>query len=355
MEKSIDAYRGKSSLATVPGFADNFPQVAQKQPFGEFYINVPYSAKIANASPNRQLPAQVLSQLQNNQGLAGTISLEAEGVRLKGVSWLNPNSSKRLAVENNAGKMQSRIPDDTLVMLSGSNLKRLWADYAIASQGNPLSPTSPEQLRAGLKSLTNLDLDRDLLSWMGGEFSVSLIPTLPKAGEKDNFRTALLFLVQTSDRTLAETSLKQIDEVMRSQYQFQIQRATVAGKPVINWIAPFGTITSTHGWLDENVAFLTIGGPIVDKIITKPNNPLATKPVFKTTVPAEFEKTNGQLFLDIERTTKYFPLTSLFPNQPTEQKFLDAVRFIGITSEVSDSRSNRYDVFLTMKKVQKNS
>ncbi|AFZ03757.1 DUF3352 domain-containing protein [Calothrix sp. PCC 6303] len=355
MEKSIDAYKGKASLVAVPGFADNFPQVAQKNAFAEFYINVPYSAKIASASPNPQLPAQILSQLQNNQGLAGTISLEAEGIKLKGVSWLNPNSSKKLAVENNAGKMQNRIPDDTLAMLSGGNLKRLWADYAIASQGNPLSPISPEQLRAGLKSLTNLDLDRDLLSWMAGEFSVSLIPTVAKPGEKDNFRTALLFLVQTSDRTLAETSFKQLDEVMRSQYQFQIQSTTIAGKPVTNWIAPLGTVTSSHGWLDENVAFLTIGGPIVDKIIAQPNNSLAKTPVFKITVPSEFEKTNGQIFLDIQRTTKYFPLTSLFPNQPTQQKFLDAIRFIGITSEVKDSRSNRYDVFLTMKKVQKTS
>jgi hypothetical protein len=251
--------------------------------------------------------------------------------------------------------MQSRIPDDTLVMLSGSNLKRLWADYAIASQGNPLSPVSPEQLRAGLKSLTNLDLDRDLLSWMGGEFSVSLIPTVAKPGEKDNFRTALLFLIQTSDRTLAETSLKQLDEVMRSQYQFTIQNTTVAGKPVINWIAPFGTVTSSHGWLDDNVAFLTIGGPIVDKIITQPNNSLAKSPIFKTTVPSEFEKSSGHIFIDAESTIKYFPLVSLFPNQPSQQNFLDAIRFIGITSEVSDNRSNRYDVFLTMKKVQKNS
>jgi Protein of unknown function (DUF3352) len=359
MEKSIDAYQGKASLANAPGFADNFGKIAQKQPFAEFYINVPFSSKIASAASNPQLPAQILSQLQNNQGLAGTASLEAEGIKLKGVSWLNPNSSKTLVVENNAGKMQSLIPHDTLAMVSGGNLKRLWSDYAIASQGNPLSPVAPEQLRGGLKSLLNLDLDRDLLSWMGGEFSVSLIPTVPKAGEKDKFRTALLFLVQTSDtygqqssRARAETSLKQLDEVMRSQYQFKIQSTTVAGKPVINWIAPLGTTTSTHGWLDNNVAFLTIGGSIIDQIITKPNNSLATTPVFKATVPSELESTSGQLFIDVERTTKYFPLASLLPNQPTQQTFLDAIRFIGITSEVSDSHSSRYDVFLTMKKVK---
>jgi Protein of unknown function (DUF3352) len=218
---------------------------------------------------------------------------------------------------------------------------------------------APEQLRSGFKSLTNLDLDRDLLSWMGGEFSVSLIPTAQKSEEKDKFRAALLFLVQTNDtsgrqnlRTRAENSFKQLDEVMRSQYQFQVQNTNIAGKPVVNWIAPGGTVTSTHGWLDDDVAFLTIGGPIVDQIITKPNNSLATTSMFKTTVPSELQQTSGQLFLDIERTTKYFPLASLLPNQPTQQTFLDAIRFIGITSEVSDHRSSRYDVILTMKKLQ---
>jgi hypothetical protein len=352
MEKSIDAYQRKVSLANAPGFADNFGKIAQKQPFAEFYINVPFSSKIASAASNPQLPAQILSQLQNNQGLAGTVSLETAGIRLKSVSWLNPNSSKTLVVENNAGKMQSLVPHDTLAMVSGGNLKRLWTDYAIASQDNPLSPVAPEQLRGGLKSLLNLDLDRDLLSWMGGEFSVSLIPTVSKPGEKDNFRTALLFLVQTSSRIQAEASLKQLDEVMRSQYQFKIQRKTVAGKPVTNWIAPLGTTTSTHGWLDNDVAFLTIGGSIVDQIVTKPNNSLATTPIFKATVPSELQSTSGQLFIDVERTTKYFPLASLLPNQPTQQTFLDAIRFIGITSEVSDSHSSRYDVFLTMKKVK---
>ncbi|MBG1242686.1 DUF3352 domain-containing protein [Nostoc sp. NZL] len=348
-ERAIDAYKNKTSLATTGGFAENFPKIANYQPFGQFYINVPTAAKIAATSPNRPLPAQVLAQLQNNQGLAGTMTLEAEGIRFKGVSWLNPNSQRVLAVENKAGKMQSRVPAETLMMLSGGNLQRLWGDYVLTSQGNPRSPIAPEQIRGGIKSLTDLDLDKDLLSWMKGEFSLSLIPTTAKQGSPDDFRVGLLFMVQTSNRQSAETSIKQLDEVMRNQYQFQVQPAKVAGQPVVNWVSPYGTLTGTHGWLDGDVAFLVVGAPITDKIVPKPNNTLASTLPFQQTVPTEPNPANGQFFLDVERTVKNFPLPTLIPNQ---QSLLAATRSIGMTSAVSDSRSNRYDIFISLKKVR---
>ncbi|MBW4564250.1 MAG: DUF3352 domain-containing protein [Mojavia pulchra JT2-VF2] len=348
-ERAIDAYKNKASLATAGGFANNFPKISNYQPFAQFYVNVPTAAKIAATAPNRHLPAQVLAQLQNNQGLAGTITLEPEGIHLKGVSWLNPNSQRVLGVENKAGKMQSRVPAETLMMLSGGNLKRSWGEYVLTSQGNPLSPITPEQLRGGVKSLTNLDLDRDLLSWMKGEFSVSVIPNSPKQGSTENFRAGLLFMVKASDRPSAEASLKQLDDVMKNQYQFQIQPGTVAGKSVINWIAPFGTLTATHGWLDGDVAFLAVGAPITDKIVPRPNNTLASTLAFQQTVPTEPNPTNGQFFLDVERTAKNFPLPPLFPNQQT---ILAATRSIGVTTAVSDSRSTRYDIFVALKKAE---
>jgi hypothetical protein len=351
-ERAIDAYKNKTTLATTGGFADNFPKIANYQPFAQFYVNVPIAAKMAAASPNRPLPAQVLAQLQNNQGLAGTITLESEGIRLKGVSWLNPNSQRTLAVENNAGNMQNRLPAETLMMLSGGNLKRLWADYVLTSHSNPVSPIPPETIRSGVKSLTNneLDLDRDLLSWMGGEFSISVMPSIAKERYKEDFRAAFVFMVQTSDRSDAEASIKRLDDIMRNQYQFQIQPTTIADKPAVNWIGPYGTLTATHGWLDNDVAYLIMGAPVTNKIVPRPNNTLANSFPFQKTVPSDPNPTNGQFFLDVERTVKNFPLPTLFSNQET---VLEATRSIGITSAVSDSRSNRYDIFIELKKGDK--
>ena len=180
-ERTIKAYKGKSTLANSNGFAKHLPKIATYQPLAQFYVNVPSAAQIASTtSAKRRLPAQVLAQLKNNQGLAGTVSLESEGLRLKGVSWLKPSSRKVLAVENKATTMTTRLPAETLMMFSGGNLRRTWADYVLTAQKNPLSPVKPEKLRDGFKNITSLDLDRDLLSWMGGEFTVSVVPQIPK-------------------------------------------------------------------------------------------------------------------------------------------------------------------------------
>jgi Protein of unknown function (DUF3352) len=346
-ERAIDAYKNKTSLATVGGFADNFPKITEKRYFAQFYVNVPTAAKIATTAPNRRLPAQVLAQLQNNQGLAGTITLESEGIRLKGVSWLKPQSQRLLSLDNTAGNMQERMPAETLMMLSGSNLQRLWADYVLTSQRNPLSPVAPEQLRSSIKSLTTLDMERDLLSWMKGDFAVSLVPNTSKNDTPGDFRAGLVFMVKVSDRKLAETSLQKLDDVIKNQYQFQIQPGTIAGQPVINWIGPFGTLTASHGWLDKDIAFLVLGAPITDKIVPKPNKTLANNLSYQQTVPTEPNPSNGQFFIDVERMVNNFTLNTLFPKQ---KNFLEATRSIGVTTAVSDSRSTRYDIFLSLKK-----
>ena len=353
-EQAIDTYQSKASLATVGGFRENFPKISSYRPFAQFYLNVPIAARIAAAAPNRPLPAQVLAQLQNNQGLAGSMTLEAEGIRFKGVSWLNPNSQRVLKVENKAGTMQNRVPAETLMMLSGGNLQRFWEDYVLTSQKNPLSPISPEQLRGGVKSLTEMDLDKDFLSWMQGEFSVSVIPNSSSNDSSQDFQAGLLFMVQAKDasngqslRDSAEASLKKLDEVMKSQYQFQIQPSTVAGQPVVNWITPFNTLTASRGWLDDDIAFLVVGAPITDKIVPKPDQTLANTSPFQQTVPTEPNPTNGQFFLDMDVAVKNFTLDTLFPNQ---QIFLDATSSIGVTSAVSDNRSTRYDIFVVLKK-----
>lgn len=344
-ERVIDTYKGGASIAKTTGYTQALDKI-KAQRFAQIYVNVPAAARVAAGNPSRSFSPQGLAQLRNHQGLASTVILESEGIRFKSISWLKQNSQRVHMVENKAGKMQSRLPADTLMMISGGNLQQLWQDYA-QGVSNPLAPIPPENLRGGVKSLTGLDLERDLLSWMG-EFSLSIIPAAPTGDSKD-FALSLLFMVETSDRLKAEKSLQQLDKVISRQYQFQIQETKVGGKPVFNWISPYGTLTATHGWVDENVAFLTLGAPIVDQIIPKPAITLASTEQFQKTVPA-VSPNNGQFFLNVNPTVKALPLQQFLPNQQT---LLEAMRSIGVTAAVSDQRSVRYDMFVSLKKTEK--
>ena len=130
--------------------------------------------------------------------------------------------------------MPTRVPSDTMVMLSGSNLKRSWGNYISTSEKNSLSPIAPEKLRSEFKSWTELDLDKDLLSWMNGDFSFSVIPAKSSTGnqEEQQERPAFVFMVKASDRNKAETSLQQLDTIMKEKLQLKIQEAKEANQQI---------------------------------------------------------------------------------------------------------------------------
>ncbi len=344
-ERAIDTFKGENSLLKMPSLREKFGEIVQENHFAQVYVNIPAAARLVNSNPQKLSPQLALQQ---NLGLATTINLEPEGVELKSVSWLKPDSDRVHLVQNNAGKMQQLLPSETLMMVSGGNLQQLWLDYLRSVKTNPLTPIPPENLRAGVKNTTGLDLDEDLLSWMDGEFSLAVIPAPTKADASPNdFALSLAFMVQAKDADKAKKAFQEIDRVISSQYQFKIQETQVAGKPVVNWIAPYGTLTATHGWLEENIAFFTLGAPLAEKIIPQPAVNLASTEQFQKAVPSELSPNNGQFFLNINRTFKNLPLPQIIPNQ---QIVLEAVRSVGITTAVKDRHSIRYDIFMALNK-----
>ena len=348
-ERAIDTYRSENSLLKMPDFKEKFVEVAQENHFAQAYINIPAAARLVDSNPKK--PSPQLAQLQPNQGFATTINLKPEGIEFKSVSWLKSDSDRVHVVQNNAGKMQRLLPAETLMMVSGGNLQQLWLDYLKSAKTNPLSPIPPENLRTGVKNTTGLDLDEDLLSWMDGEFSLAVIPATTKVDASPNdFALSLAFMVQAKDPDKAKKAFQAIDRVISNQYQFKIQETQIAGKPVVNWIAPYGTLTATHGWLDNNVAFFTLGAPLADKIIPQPSIDLASTEQFQKTVPSELNPNNGQFFLNVNSTFKNLPLPQIIPNQ---QVFLEAVRSIGVTTAVQDRHSIRYDIFMMLNKAGK--
>lgn len=343
-EKAIDTYQNGLSLAKTPGYTTAISKIAQPNRFAQVYLNVPVAARVATANPAQTSIPQGLARLQENQGLASTITLEPEGVRLRSISWLKPNSQRVHRVENSADQMQQRLPAETLMMLSGGNLQQVWQDYILSSEANPLTPLPPENLRAGFKSLTGLDLDRDLLSWMNNEFSLAIVPASTQS--QQDFALSLVLMIETSDRAAANKSFQQLAQVLQNRYQFKTQEKQLGNNTVTNWIAPFGTLTATHGWLDNNVAFVTLGAPIADRLLPQPTTTLSSTTQFQNTVP-KLNPNNGQFFLNVNPTVKALPLPQLLPEQKI---LLEATRSIGATAVVSNERSIRYDVFVSLEK-----
>ncbi|MCY7335674.1 MAG: DUF3352 domain-containing protein [Chamaesiphon sp.] len=356
LQRVIDTQQNGKSLLTVPGYTKALTEIEIDRPFARIYANIPVATAVAAANSPQTLAADKLATAQNQQGIAANATLEAEGIAWKGISWLKPTTKQKLVVENQAQNFAANLPANTLVMLSGGNLQRLWQDFVRSADTNPLAPFQPQDLVKNLTSLTGLELESEILNWSKGSFGVAMIPKPDKIDTE--FGAGLVMLQQSNDRSAADKAFAKLDTTMSQKQAFKIAKTKLGGKDVINWTSPLSGTAATHGWLDDNLAFLTLGAPVASTFIPQPQQRLSDTPLFQQSTrwrslsrgESSLNPHNGQFFIDIDRTINAgnLPLPYLSPEVAAGFK---AVRSLGITSAILDESSNRFDLFVALKKV----
>lgn len=343
-EQVVDAYKGNNAIAKLPGYSQALGKLNSGQSAARLYLNLPAISTMIGSETTKPVSTQPALNPQQYQGIATNVLLEPQGLRFQGVSWLKPDSKQKFLPKNDAKIMPQRLPADTFLMFSGSNLQQFWLDY-IDGQGNPLLPISPDAVRSGLKSFTNLDLDEDLLSWMQGEFTVALLPSA--ANVTSRLKAGVVIMVQTSDRSKAEKTLKRLDEIAANNYQFQVESNQLNGQPVTNWVSPLVGLNISHGWLDGNVAFLTFGAPIATGIVPQPREALAANPQFQQTLPGINQAHNGKLFINVDTAINANNLP--LPQLPKDWRgAVKSVSTIGMTTQVDSDRLLRFDLSIQL-------
>ncbi len=371
LERVIDTQQNGKSLLTVPGYTKALTEIEIDRPFAQVYVNIPVATAVAAANSPQSLDAAKLAQAQNQQGIAANATLEPEGIAWKGISWLKPNAQHKLVVDNQAPNMPNNLPANTLVMVSGGNLQRLWQDYIKVAETNPMSPLKPDALSRDLNNWTGLELESEILSWSKGQFGVAIVPkpvqvdtaagtvTVPNPVQVDTeFGAGLIALQQVSDRSAAEKAFAKLDRTMQQKQSFKIAKVQLGGKEAIDWVSPVSGTMATHGWLDRNLAFLSLGAPVASTFVPQPQSRLSDQPLFQEATrwrslslgESTLNNHNGQFFIDVDRTINAGNL-ALPALSPEALAGFKAVRSLGVTSAVFDESSNRFDLFIGLKKV----
>ncbi len=348
LQRVIDTQQSGKSLLTIPGYTKALTEIEIDRPFARIYANIPVATAVAAANSPQTLAADRLATAQNQQGIAANATLDTEGIAWKGISWLKPTTKQKLVVENQGQNFAANLPANTLVMLSGGNLQRLWQDFVHSADTNPLAPFQPQDLVKNLTSLTGLELESEILNWSKGAFGVAMIPKPAKIDTE--FGAGLVMLQQSNDRSAADKAFAKLDTTMSQKQAFKIAKTKLGGKDVINWTSPLSGTAATHGWLDDNLAFLTLGAPVASTFIPQPQQRLSDTPLFQQSTRSSLTPHNGQFFIDIDRTINAgnLPLPYLSPEVAAGFK---AVRSLGVTSAILDESSNRFDLFVALKKV----
>ena len=355
VEQVIDAHKSGQSLADQPGFSRAFEALGATNPFIRIYMDMPAAARSLAARSEPPLPIN-LAAFSQPRGLAGTLTLETRGVQFQGISWLDSSTDISFSLNPQSGQLLQLLPSDTLLMVSNGNFQEFWRTYREDGRLGALLAFDPNDLALGLETATGLNMEEDLLPWMAGEAAIAVLkpPSGPPAEAAPEDETpplpnpALVVMAQVSDRPRAEGLLTRLDAILTDRYRYTVDASEIGNRTLTRLVSPLDGLTLAHGWLGEDVVFLTLGEGASRAVIDAANRPLSTSSLFQLTTGQAPRPNNGHFFINLDGINAAQG-SLLLPPLPEDGLITsDAIEAIGVTATPLADRQMRYDLFIAL-------
>ncbi|NJK40297.1 MAG: DUF3352 domain-containing protein, partial [Acaryochloridaceae cyanobacterium SU_2_1] len=204
VKKAIDSAKGEPSLGSNSESAKAIENSLNlDNPVAQFYI--PNYGKLlektAALSGTAPLPPTLLNQVKS---VSVGMGIDKEGIRIKGITTVDPNQFK-WEFKPVPGKILAEFPANTLLSANGGGLSQQWAMLLKQFESVPELKQGLDESRQQIRQATQLDLDKDIISWMDGEMAIALIPS--KEGILAPIGVGGTLIFKTSNRKTAEATL----------------------------------------------------------------------------------------------------------------------------------------------------
>jgi hypothetical protein len=352
VELAIDTFKGQPSLASQQSATKFLAESAGvKNPIATVYIP-DYPAAMeqlqANLQPEVKLPSTMISQFKQVKSMVAGIGVDTAGLRVKTIAQLDQNFAEKNP--QFPSKLLPRFPGETIALVGGKGIDKVWSEATAEAKTNPELTSSMKQIRDGLKRL-DLDADRDVFGWMNGEFAIGAIAS--NQGILAQFGMGATMIFETSDRPAAETMLKKLDAIAKSNPTVSVAPRQVQGKEVTEWKIPQQGTLFGHGWLNQNTMFVAFGGPLVDVISATPPQPLSSSPNFQAIATSVSPGDRGYFYLDMEKTMSWANqyLLKAAPTlvSPPTAEVLNSLRGVSIVTTSPDPSIAQLEMLFSFK------
>ncbi|GAB4300276.1 MAG: hypothetical protein Fur0025_39810 [Oscillatoriaceae cyanobacterium] len=372
IEEWLDSASGQK-LAAEPLFQRtvNHPEFAKSLLVG--YGNIPQLARslakvealtnpsVALPLPNPQAILNGLAALaQQADSAEFFLWFPSDGLRVQSrINYSSPRPESALTSSPNT--IVSQIPAATYLSFNGFNLSRDWQLFRANAAGQSLLQGLLLPLERFARDSLQLDIDRDIIPWMDGEYAVFMFPTTQGFLTAFDPRLQLGFgiILETSDRPAAERFFARLDEYITqvSNGEVNLNRQEIAGQPITSWEAlnpQLGEVQSllAYGWANEKLLIITTGmGPMTELSPQPPVN-LARAYNFQTATAPLPSPNSGYFYLNMGSFLSliYNFLPPGISDDPQAQSFkqvLGTIRSISATNSSTDSQ-DRVDVFFVL-------
>lgn len=354
IESAINTTQGEPSLASKPEAKAVLEQdVNVQNAIAKVYL-LDYATAVQRlmetSAQSEAVPPINTKQLKNVKSMVAGLGVEDEGMRLKAVVAMSPDAPK-YDYKPVEGKIVSQFPAETLAMVTGGNISQIWSQATAQSKDDPTTQQALDTMRQSVKAAADFDLDKDIFSWMDGEFGLAIIPS--DRGILAQVGFGGVMVIDTSNRQAAEATLAKLDNLAKSNSML-VQERDVQGKKITEWNSPFGSILG-HGWLDNDSVFVALGGPMIDVATSQPNPALGNTTTFKAATGSLPKQNLGYFYLDMDKTmtlVNRFAALTQSPIPPEPAAILSSIKGIGVTSSQVNTSTGQVDMLLALKKSQ---
>ncbi|WP_158506133.1 DUF3352 domain-containing protein [Synechocystis sp. PCC 7509] len=363
IEQLLDKPPGSANLAQNP----NFKQLTQHPQYNQALFTLyedPTKVlslfKSLAQDPSLPFPiapsAITSAQVEQYSSIDGLVWEQPEGLRLQLFAHRKTPSLANILTPNTA-QLLPRIPAPAYSATTGSNIYLQWQMLETALNGYPQFKDGLAKLNQTITSTTGLDLNKDILGWMDGEYALFSYPT-EQGLISSQLKMGLGFFVQTTNRSKAESTLNKLGQSLKTLSGGALSTNTyndIDGFNVNSWNFGEQSIFA-YSWVDDKTLLISTGLGAVTELLPQPQKQLEKDYNFATAISSLPFPNQGYFYINMGSSLAW--VYSLAPetfNTPSFQVFkqvIGSVRSFSTTTTTT-SKKEQYDGLVVLAPAKK--
>lgn len=266
--------------------------------------------------------------------------------------YTTPQPDKATPARPDTNQILEHVPATTYFSTNGRNFKQQWQEFVELSEGDEESEKTLKLIRDGIRSATGLDLDRDVLAWLDGQYALCFFPTRKGFFNEIDSRLNLgiALMLQTSDRPAAESALKKLDQYVKSAAKpwLTVANRPVKGRSAVSWeTKDRGRSLSllSHSWVNDDTVLITTGIGVTADLTPKPASSLPLNYTFRTATQPFPLPNDGYFYMNMGSTLSFIAglVRAYFPEIGSTIYFEEGVRVVSTVRSISSSQTTTAD------------
>jgi len=255
--------------------------------------------------------------------------LTPQGLRSQSNSYFSEVRSPLPKDQEPRDRLLSYLPSNIYGSITSRNLNRQWQWLVEESKVQPTYKIFVEGLRM-IKPLIvvsglDLDIEKDVISWMDGEYALVTFPSDRSPFRERGFDLALGALIRTSKPDAANATLTKLTKYVANLGEdfLQVKKRQVGNVLLTSFEFPdvreAGKTESffAYGWRDRQTLMLTLGAGTASAFVPTAKPSLAESEMFREVIADMPQPNFGYFYLNVNVLAKLgakFFLSEFMPN-----------------------------------------